>query len=392
MKVLHVHSGNLYGGVETFLATLAKGRALAPSMEMSAALCFEGAIATELRAEGVPVSMIGEVRLRRPDSVFRARQALAAVLKRERHDVVVCHQAWPQAIFGPVAKAAGIPLVLWVHMAQSGRHWLERLASRVEPDLIVCNSHFTATTMPQTKTRVEVVYYPGAASVAKSTAGAANAADAADLSRRLVRRSASEREGGSREAAKAEVVIIQVSRMESLKGQKVLIEALGLLRDVPNWICWQVGGAQRPAEARYMDSLRSDANRVGVSDRVQFLGQRSDISDLLARADIYCQPNEAPEGFGLTFIEALSAGLPVVTSAIGGALEIVNETCGRLVPPHDPAALAFELKRLVVDEDERARLGRSGPARARALCDPTVQMPRIAHVLEGASCHSQAAR
>jgi glycosyltransferase involved in cell wall biosynthesis len=348
--------------------TLARARGLAPSMEMAAALCFEGQIATELRAEGIPVSMIGEVRLRRPDSVFRARQALAAVLKRERHDLVVCHQAWPQAIFGPVAKAAGIPLVLWVHMAQSGHHWLERLASRVEPDLIVCNSHFTASTMPKTTTRVEVVYYPGASAIA-GVGGVEGA-----------------------RGAEGEVVIIQVSRMESLKGQKVLIEALGSLRAVPDWVCWQTGGAQRPQEQRYLDSLRADADRLGVADRIRFLGQRQDIAALLAQADIYCQPNLAPEGFGLTFIEALSAGLPVVTSAIGGALEIVDETCGRLVPPNDPAALAIELERLVGDRAERKRLGRAGPARARALCNPAVQMPRIAQVLERASCGSRAAR
>ena len=53
MRVLHVHSGNLYGGVETFLATLARCRDLAPSMETTVALCFDGLLGPEFRIEGV---------------------------------------------------------------------------------------------------------------------------------------------------------------------------------------------------------------------------------------------------------------------------------------------------------------------------------------------------
>ena len=76
MKVLHVHSGNLYGGVETFLSTLAHARHAAPAMQMSVALSFDGKIGEELRAEGVDTPLLGEVRLRRLDSVWRARRAL----------------------------------------------------------------------------------------------------------------------------------------------------------------------------------------------------------------------------------------------------------------------------------------------------------------------------
>ena len=128
------------------------------------------------------------------------------------------------------------------------------------------------------------------------------------------------------------VVIIQVSRMEPLKGQRVCLEALAQLRDDPGWTCWQVGGAQRPAEQRYLEELRAICDRLGISGRVKFLGQRSDIRELLARADIFCQPNLQPEAFGLTFIEALAAGLPVVGSAVGGTAEIVDERCGILTP------------------------------------------------------------
>jgi glycosyltransferase involved in cell wall biosynthesis len=169
--------------------------------------------------------------------------------------------------------------------------------------------------------------------------------------------------------------------MEAWKGQRVLIEALGQLRDDPSWECWQVGGAQRPAESRYLDTLEADADRLGVTDRIRFLGHRSDVPSLLASADIFCQPNIDGEAFGISFIEALHARLPVVTSAIGGAMEIVDATCGVLVPPNDASALASALSQLLANRQERERLGQGGPARARALCDPATQMKAIANLL-----------
>jgi len=361
MKVLHVHSGNLYGGVETFLLTLARSRRFAADMEMSVALCFDGRIAQELRAEGVVPFLVGDVRLRRPDKVRRARQTLRALIAAHSFDVVVCHQAWPHAIFGPVIKSAGIPFVSWVHMVQTGRHWLERLAGRIEPDCYLCNSNFTATALPKTSARVEVVHYPVSQGV--TVKGRTRSPSPGD-------------------ASCTPCVIVQVSRMEAWKGQSVLIKALGYLQDEQEWTCWMVGGSQRPAEERYLESLRVDAVRLGIADRVTFMGQRSDVPALLAAADVFCQPNLEPEAFGISFVEALVAGLPVVTSAIGGALEIVDRTCGVLVNPGDPRALAIELSGLLKDRGRREALGRGGPTRARLLCDPDAQMKRIAALLE----------
>ena len=134
-----------------------------------------------------------------------------------------------------------------------------------------------------------------------------------------------------------------------------------------------------------MESLRADAVTLGIADRVEFLGDRSDVPHLLSGSDIYCQPNTEPEAFGISLIEAMAAGLPVVTSALGGAKEIVDETCGVLVAPHDVATLASELSALLENRVRRERLGANGPARARALCDPAVQLPRIAEILQKAA-------
>jgi glycosyltransferase involved in cell wall biosynthesis len=123
-----------------------------------------------------------------------------------------------------------------------------------------------------------------------------------------------------------------------------------------------------------LEGLKNNAAQLGIADRVRFLDQRTDVTRLLAAADIFCQPNVSGEPFGIVFIEALYAQLPVVTTNIGGAREIVDDSCGVLVPPGDAHALAESLRRLIADETQRSRLGRAGPVRARRLCDPATQL------------------
>jgi glycosyltransferase involved in cell wall biosynthesis len=174
-----------------------------------------------------------------------------------------------------------------------------------------------------------------------------------------------------------------VSRLESFKGQQLLLEALTTLRDVQRWTCWIVGGAQRTDELEYLRSLQVLTRDRGIADRVRFTGARDDIHAVLSAADIYCQPNTAPEGFGLTFIEAMRAGLPVVTSGIGGACEIVTGSCGILTQPGDVTSLASALRDLITDGPLRARLSAEAQKRPQELCDPTLQMRRIQALLGG---------
>ena len=125
-----------------------------------------------------------------------------------------------------------------------------------------------------------------------------------------------------------DVVVVMASRMEAWKGHRVLLAALERMRAVPGWTCWIVGGAQSPDEEAYERELRSAARVFGLEARIRFTGQRADVPSLLAAADLYCQPNTAPEAFGVVFVEALYAGLPVITSGIGGPLEILDRECG----------------------------------------------------------------
>jgi glycosyltransferase involved in cell wall biosynthesis len=360
MRVLHISSGNLYGGVETLLATLAREADAAPGMDPSFALCFDGRCRAELEGLGASVHMLGGLRLSRPHTALRARRALSRWLASEAFDVVVCHQPWTCVAFAPVAQAAGVPVVLWLHMASRGGHWLERLCTFTHPDLVICNSRFTAACASEwLHEPIEHVYCPVSA-----TSPLMEGSGRAELRRSL-------------QTPPGDVVVVQVGRLEAFKGQQVLVQAISSLRDHPGWTCWIVGGAQRPSETGYLRDLQAFVHARGIGDRVRFTGERTDVHAVMSAADIYCQPNTEPEGFGLTFIEAMQAGLPVVTSGIGAACELVNGRCGMLVPPGEVPALADALRRLIVDADLRARLGAEARRRPDELCSVPRQMARI---------------
>jgi glycosyltransferase involved in cell wall biosynthesis len=358
----------MYGGVETLLTTLARQRHLAPEMEPEFGLCFRGRLWDELTAVGVPVHDLGPVRLSRPWTVWRARRRLGRLLGERKIDVAVGHCCWPVAVFG----RTGTRLAYWAHDAgltaanRAGRrNWLERLARFARPDLTVAISEYTrpfaAALCPGV--RCETVYSPVALELP-----ADRSATRAEVRRQLG-------------ASDADVVILQASRLVEYKGQRLLLAALARLADTPGWVCWVAGGPQRPDEHAYLAELTAAAAAAGITDRVRFLGDRSDVPRLLAGADVHCQPNTGPELFGLVFVEALAAGLPVVSTDIGAAAEILAGGAGILVPPDDPDRLAAALRELIARPAARDRFAAVGPARAADLCDPSRRMADLSRLL-----------
>lgn len=368
MRVLHLTAGNLFGGVENLQVTLGKYQKLCPEMEPEFAVCFSGRFARELRKIGSLVHVLGDARIREPFSLLRANQKLDKLLQTQHYDAVICHMCWPLVVFGLTLKRNRTPIVFWTHLATDGRHWLERIASRIQPTLAICPSDFTKAALAAIFPNIEarVIYYPVPAPT-----------QPLDRTTRLTVRD-------ELKTPAQDVVIVQVSRMEPMKGHLLHVEALGRLREVPGWTFWMVGGAQRESEVRYLETLRRLANELQISDRVRFTGERSDVSRLLAAADIYCQPNISNEGLPISFTEAFHAGLPVVTTRIGGFWETVDESSGRLVEPGNPDDLAKTLKTLIQNAGLRSELGRCGNLRAKEMFDPQSQMQKLCSALEEA--------
>jgi D-inositol-3-phosphate glycosyltransferase len=148
--------------------------------------------------------------------------------------------------------------------------------------------------------------------------------------------------------------ILSVGRLVERKGFADLIRAM---RAVPAAECVVIGGppADRLDTDPYARRLRELAAETGVADRVRLVGAipREDMPTWYRSADILVA---APwyEPFGLTPLEAMACGVPVIASAVGGLADtVVDQVTGDLVPPRDPAALGRALRALLGDPVRR---------------------------------------
>jgi glycosyltransferase involved in cell wall biosynthesis len=161
--------------------------------------------------------------------------------------------------------------------------------------------------------------------------------------------------------------LVTIGRLVERKGVQTVIEALAGLADTELLVA---GGptADRLAADPDVRRLRSIAHQHGVADRVHFLGRvlREDVPALLRSADaLVTVPWYEP--FGITPLEAMACGTPVVASAVGGLTDtVVDGTTGLLVPPRRPAALAAALHRLLSDETLLQGFGMAAADRARS--------------------------
>jgi len=352
-----VASGRLYGGIERMLTTLSESTGVAGSLSFEFAVATEGRLSEELRARGATVHGLGDVRLSRPRSVLRARHRLREILRERPYAAVVCHAPWSHAIFGSVVRACGVPSVLWQHDRATGTPLVERASRAVGADLVICNSQWTAETAAALQPHAphRVVYCAVAAQRPTTT-------DRPEVRAMLG-------------ASSSDVVVLSASRLEPWKGHLDLIRALARLTG--SWTLWIAGGAQRPHERDYVAAIEAEVRRLQLERRVRLLGERRDVRRLLAGADLLAQANVGAEPFGVVFAEALLARVPVVTTNMGGAPEIVDDSCGRLVAPRDLDALAAALGELISNAALRASLGAAGVAHASARCDPSVVLPRL---------------
>jgi glycosyltransferase involved in cell wall biosynthesis len=133
-------------------------------------------------------------------------------------------------------------------------------------------------------------------------------------------------------------VIGHFSRLAPWKGQHVLIEAL---LHCPEHVSVLLVGDALFGEEAYKVQLWQQIAMLGLKPRVHFLGFRSDIPQLMAACDLVTHTSIAPEPFGRVIVEAMLCGTPVIATADGGAVELIDHAhTGWLCPPNDPQKLA----------------------------------------------------
>lgn len=147
--------------------------------------------------------------------------------------------------------------------------------------------------------------------------------------------------------------IIMVARFEEPKDHETLIKALSDLKDLP-WNLQLVG------DGPLTDQVKAMVAKHALDERVYFLGRRQDIAALLANAEIFTLISDA-EGFPMSILEAMRAGLPVISTNVGGTKEsVIDRETGYVINPRDHVTLSARLRELLESPELRRKLGRKG--------------------------------
>jgi glycosyltransferase involved in cell wall biosynthesis len=175
-------------------------------------------------------------------------------------------------------------------------------------------------------------------------------------------------------------VVGHFSRLAPWKGQHILIEALA---KSPLDVTAILVGDALFGEQEYVQHLHQQVTRLGLENRVKFLGFRSDIPLLMSACDLVAHTSTAPEPFGRVIVEGMLCGTPVVAAKAGGAIELVEHGVnGFLVTPAKPDELAQVINTCLKEPEKTATIAENAQAIARQRFDVTAINQQIAELLD----------
>lgn len=336
------------GGAEVLAARLA--RRLRKSYRFLF-VCLDrlGSLGEELRAEGFPVEVLD----RRPGLDWRSTIRLARLLRREQVEILHAHQYTP-FFYALTARWLGkrIPVLFSEH----GRHF---------PDYPRRKRIFVNRLLLSRRDRVAAVGEAVRQAVianegipAERVGVIYNGIDLETFAKKRHDRDETREEIG---VGPNDFVVIQVARLDYLKDHLTAVRTLDRL------------ASQRPevrlvlvGEGPEREKIEAEIRQRQLLAHVRFLGLRSDVARLVASADLFLLTSIS-EGIPLTVIEAMAAGIPVVSTRVGGIGEIVEDgQTGLLAPAGDDSALADRILTLMADSEQCQRLGQAGRCRAYA--------------------------
>jgi len=264
-------------------------------------------------------------------------------LKRNRFDVVHAYKSIA-CIYGCAAAAlAGVPVVFGGYREQYTLRGVARLGHRLMNRFVtgwIVNSRGIADTLVAgigaNPERISVVYN-----------GIEGGAFASDLSPEQAREKLSL-------PPDAQVVSI-IGRLRPEKNHEMFLRMANCVRrELPSAVFLVVGDG--PMES----GLHKLAASLGIEDAVRFLGLRDDIGDLLAATDV-CVVTSPREGLANSLVEAMSVGVPVISTDYTGVEEVVSDDVeGFVVPRDDAEAMAARVVLLLADDSLRKRMGAAG--------------------------------
>lgn len=355
LRVLHIVSDTNIGGAGrlllNFLASYDRSRlevyVLCPAGSLLAERCAEpdtGAGVTVLALPELPAD-----ESLAPGRLWKQIPAIIRVIRQHDIDVVHTHASFAGRL---AARLAGEPCVIYTrHRLDAGGLGRARLFSLI-------NNHTCDRVVAVSQAVREDLLRQGirASKIALIYNGI-------DL-RRFQPRSSQPGAGSP--------VIGLVGRLEPEKGHRCFLEAARILLLKHGDCRFQIVGA-----GSLMQELQDQARKLGIAGRVEWLGLRDDIPELLAGMSVVAAPS-LTEAFALSLVEAMSMGKPCVASSVGGIREIlVDRENGLLVEPGNPGALADRFAWLLEHPDEARQIGEAAARTARERFDARTMTERL---------------
>lgn len=350
-RILFVTKKLVMGGAERHLVQLLpvlKARGIAVELFV---LERGGELEAELTKAGVPISGAPR-RSGRVMHLFSAAVGLYRRVRETRPDVLHFFLPEPYLVGAMVAIAAGHRTGIMSRRSLAHYHrnhpwlgWVERMLHRRMAALLGNSQAVVDELVAETGDRRKIGLIHNGVTVSKLACDETRAAQRAVLGI----------------PADAFVMVI-VANLFHYKGHTDLLDALGTIAlQLPQpWRLVVIGRDEGEGP-----HLLSQAERLGIADRILWLGERRDVHDILPAADVGLLVSHQ-EGFSNALIEAAGQGLPMIATAVGGNLDaIVDGHSGLLVPPQDPAALAAAILDLAAHPQRRRELGLA--ARERTL-------------------------
>ena len=327
LRVCHVSLTLKTGGLERILTDIARHHDSTESLPEFLAIREVGRFAEEIRRAKCPVHLL------QPARRIGQISQMVRLFCEGHFDVVHTHNTYPHLYASLAARLAGVPIVVNTrHGQRAGHGWKSRTQFRWASHLV---DRIIAVSDDAARLCVEA---DGVA--ARKVTRIWNGIDLSDF---------------SFTGPAAAPIAISVARLSAEKDIPTLLRAVALaVREVPDLRLKLVGeGAERA-------KLEGLTRELRITSCVEFLGERTDVPNLLAQAGFFVS-SSLTEGISLTLLEAMAVGLPVVATAVGGNSEIVTDgVTGQLVPPGNPAALAQAIVSMCRNEDRRHALGHAG--------------------------------
>ncbi|MCF8050012.1 MAG: glycosyltransferase family 4 protein [Desulfobacterales bacterium] len=331
-KILYLVEDLNIGGLERIIETLYEGldrEKFSPSIWC---LADGGVLAKKLLQRKESIRVLDFKSYHDPSSFLR----LARLIAKGHFDVVHTHGYYAGILGRGAALLARTPVVIshvhTIHWDLNRRNrWMEKVLSLITDRVICCSEAARGFMQEKVGVRPDKLtrIYNGVAC------------------RKIPAPTKSERKF---------VRICVVASLVENKGHRILMEAAAMVQKRhPSLVLTLVG------DGPLKEALRLYANQLDIDSHTEFLGMQQDVQAVLARSDIAVLPSLYREGLGLSLLEAMCQGLPLIGSDTGGIPEVIRHGInGYLVAPGSVLQMKLAIEALIADPHRRSQMGENG--------------------------------